>query len=325
MSLIRCPSVPSLCRFGKIHSRKQNPGLVRVAHVLIPFEKDSVKFGEAETLARAEEVYQKAKDGADFAELAKEYSSDAGSAKRGGELPAFGVGEMVEPFEVAAFALNTPGELSRPVKTRFGYHIIKLIEKKGLPSFEDKKKGWSRQMAQGERNFEYYGAFDERMKKEYGYRFYPEAYAELRALCNDYFPSDPAFYEKAKDMNKTLFHLNGTDFPQSEFAYYIQRCPFSTKSYAGDFMQEVYDLFIRDIVTTAERKNLTTKHPEFDLLMKEYRDGILLFDISNKEIWNKPMDQQAKAEAEWIEQLNQKYPVTINWKLVKKVSKMTKK
>ena len=148
----------------KIHSRRRNPGLVRVAHVLIPFEKDSVKFGEAETLARAEEVYRKAKDGADFAMLAKEYSSDAGSAKRGGELPAFGVGEMVEPFEVAAFALNTPGELSRPVKTRFGYHIIKLIEKKGIPSFDDKKKAWSRQMAQGERNFEYYGAFDERKK-----------------------------------------------------------------------------------------------------------------------------------------------------------------
>ena len=198
----------------KIHSRKQNPGLVRVAHVL------------TDSLSRAEEVYRKAKDGADFAGLAKEYSSDAGSAKRGGELPAFGVGEMVEPFEAAAFALNIPGELSRPVK-------------KGIPSFDNKKKGWSRQMAQGERNFEYYGAFDERMKKEYGYRFYPEAYAELQALCNDYFPSDPAFYEKAKEMNKTLFHLNGTDFPQSEFAYYIQRCPFSTKSYAGDFMQEV--------------------------------------------------------------------------------------
>ena len=216
----------------KIHSRKRNPGLVRVAHVL------------TDSLARAEEVYRKAKDGADFARLAKEYSSDAGSAKQGGELPAFGVGEMVEPFEVAAFALNTPGELSRPVKTRFGYHIIKLIEKKGIPSFDDKKKAWSRQMAQGERNFEYYGAFDERMKKEYGYCFYPEAYAELQALCNDYFPSDPAFYEKAKDMNKTLFHLNGTDFPQSEFAYYIQRCPFSTKSYAGDFMQEVHNIVL---------------------------------------------------------------------------------
>lgn len=309
----------------KIHSRKPNPGLVRVAHILIPFPADSVKQDEAEVLARAEEVYRKAKEGADFAELAKEYSSDTGSAKRGGELPAFGVGEMVEPFEAAAFALNTPGELSRPVKTRFGYHIIKLIEKKGMPTFDEKKKGWSRQMAQGERNFEYYGAFDERMKKEYGYKFYPEAYAELQALCNDYFPSDPAFYEKAKDMNKTLFHLNGTDFPQSEFAYYIQRCPFSTKSYAGDFMQEVYDLFIRDIVTTAERKNLTTKHPEFNLLMQEYRDGILLFDISNKEVWNKPMNEQAQAEAAWIERLNQKYPVTVNKKLLKKIDKKIKK
>ena len=309
----------------KIHSRKPNPGLVRVAHILIPFEKDSVVQGETETLVRAEDVYRKAKEGADFAELAKEYSSDTGSAKKGGELPAFGVGEMVEPFEDAAFALTAPGELSRPVKTRFGYHIIKLIEKKGMPSFEEKKKSWSRQMAQGERNFEYYGAFDERMKKEYGYTYYPEAYAELQALCNDYFPSDPAFYEKAKEMNKTLFLLNGTDFPQSEFAYYIQRCPFSTKSYAGDFMKEVYDLFIRDIVTTAERKNLIVKHPEFNLLMQEYRDGILLFDVSNKEVWNKPMNEQAQVEAEWIERLNQKYPVTINKKLLKKINKLAKK
>lgn len=297
----------------KIHSRKANPGLIRVAHIL------------TDSLGRAEEIYRKAKEGGDFAELAKKYSSDTGSAKRGGELPVFGAGEMVEPFEVAAFALNVPGELSRPVKTRFGYHVIKLIEKKGLPAFEDKKKSWSRQMAQGERNFEYYSAFDERMKKEYGYRFYPEAYTELQALCSNYFPSDPAFYEKAKNMDKVLFHLNGTDFPQNEFAYYIQRCPFSTKSYAGDFMQEVFDLFIRDIVTTAERKNLTVKHPEFELLMKEYRDGILLFEISNKEVWSKPMDQQAKAEAEWVERLNRKYPVEINSKLVKKVSKMTKK
>lgn len=305
----------------KIHSRKPNPGLVKVAHILIPFPKDSVEQGEANTLIRAEEVYKKAVGGVDFSELAKEYSSDEGSAKKGGELPAFGVGEMVQPFEVAAFALTTPGEISKPVKSRFGYHIIKLMTKTGLPSFEEKKKSWSRQMAQGERNFEYYQAFDDRMKQEYGYKFYPEAYAELQALCHDYFPSDPAFYEKAKDMNKVLFHLNGTDFPQSEFAYYIQRCPFSTKPYAGDFMQEVYDLFIRDIVTTAERKNLTAKHPEFDHLMQEYRDGILLFDISNKVVWNKPIDQQAKLDTEWIKQLNEKYPVTINWKILKKIKK----
>lgn len=131
----------------KIHSRRRNPGLVRVAHVLIPFEKDSVKFGEAETLARAEEVYRKAKDGADFAMLAKEYSSDAGSAKRGG-VASFWCRRDGGAVRSGCFRFEHSGELSRPVRTRFGYHIIKLIEKKGIPSFDDKKKAWSRQMAQ---------------------------------------------------------------------------------------------------------------------------------------------------------------------------------
>ena len=304
-----------------IHSRKPNPGLVHVAHILIRFPEDSVAQSESDILARAEEICRKARAGEDFATLAKEYSDDEASAKRGGELAPFGVGEMIEPFENASFALTTPGEISNPVKSRFGYHIIKLIEKPGLPTFEQKKKGWSRQMAQGERNFDYYKAFDERMKKEYGYVFYPEAYKELLELCNDYFPSEQAFYEKAKDMHKVLVHIDGHDIQQDEFAYYIQRCPFSTKTYAGDFMQEVYDLFIRDIVTTAERKNLETKHPEFKLQLQEYRDGILLFDISNKEIWSKPLEEQARLEAEWIKRLNEKYPVSINWKLLKKIKK----
>ena len=305
----------------KLHSRKPNPGMRRVAHILIPYQKDSVTRSDSETLALAEEVYQKIQGGADFGQLAEENSSDAASARKGGVLPWFGVGEMVEPFEKGAFALNTLGEVSKPVKTRFGYHIIKLLDKGGIPSFEEKKKSWSRVMAQGERNFEYYKAFDERLKKEYGYVFYPEAYAELVALCNDHFPSDKDFYEKAKDMNKTLIHLVDADFPQSEFAYYIQRCPFSTKTYAGDFMQEVFDLFVRDIVTTTGRKNLETKHPEFTHLMQEYRDGILLFNISNQKVWSKPAAEQPELEKAWLQELNKEYPVTINWKLLKKLKK----
>ena len=305
----------------KLISRKPNPGMRHVAHILIPFKQDSVTRSDSETLALAEEVYKKAQNGADFGELAQEYSTDGASARKGGELPWFGVGEMVEPFEKAAFAWTTPNELPQPIKTRFGYHIIKLLGKSGIPSFEEKKKTWSKIMAQGERNFEYYQAFDERLKKEYGYVFYPEAYKEMVALCNDNFPTDKEFYEKAKDMNKTLFHLADTDFPQSEFAYYIQRCPFSTKTYAGDFMQEVFDLFIRDIVTTAERKNLMTKHPEFTHLMQEYRDGILLFNISNQKVWSKPAAEQTTLEEEWVKQLAKEYPVTINWKLLKKLKK----
>lgn len=78
-------------------------------------------------------------------------------------------------------------------------------------------------------------------------------------------------------------------------------------------------MFIRDIVTTAEQKNLSKKHPEIEPLMQEYRDGILLFDVSNNEVWSKPADQQAAAEKEWIKRLDEKYPVVINWTLINKL------
>ena len=308
----------------RLENRLPNPGKIKVAHILLAFPKNATAADTAKVKADAEQLYAELQAGADFAEKAKALSADPKSAARGGMLPAFDPGTMVREFEDAAYKLKTPGELSQPVESRFGYHIIKLIEAPKQPDYAVEKKRLTRLMAQGERNFELYKAFDDKMKQEYDYEFYPEAYAELQALCNDYFPSDRAFYEKAKEMDKTLFHLNGTDFPQNEFAYYIQRCPFSTKSYAGDFMQEVYDLFIRDIVTTAERKNLTVKHPEFNHLMQEYRDGMLLFEISNREVWDKPAAEQAKAEADWLARLEKEYPVTINWKVVKKITKQAK-
>ena len=86
-------------------------------------------------------------------------------------------------------------------------------------------------------------------------------------------------------------------------------------------MQEVFDLFVRDIVTTTERKNLETKHPEFTHLMQEYRDGILLFNISNQKVWSKPAAEQPELEKAWLQELNKEYPVTINWKLLKKLKK----
>jgi peptidyl-prolyl cis-trans isomerase SurA len=301
-------------------SRKPNPGLVRVSQILIAFPKDSVADSDVKTLAKAEEVYQKAKSGADFEELVKQYSDDS-NAKNGGALPPFALGEMIEPFEKAAFSLENPGDISEPVKTKYGYHIIKLLAKPTLPTFDAVKKLWAPKMAQDERNFDYYHSFVEKMKKEYGYVFYPEAYAELQTLCNNYFPTDSAFGNEAKNMHKVLFRLNGEDVEQNAFAAYMQKYPFSTKTYSADFMNDVYQLFIREMVTAAERKNLTVKHPEFNHLMQEYRDGILLFDISNKEVWSKPVAERDRLETEWIKRLNSKYPVSINWQLLKKLKK----
>ena len=82
---------------------------------------------DAETLALAQEIRQRLADGEEFAALAAEYSDDPGSAANGGDLGWFGRGRMVAPFEEAAFALAV-NEISEPVKTDFGYHIIEVLE-----------------------------------------------------------------------------------------------------------------------------------------------------------------------------------------------------
>ena len=176
-------------------------------------------------------------------------------------------------------------------------------------------------MSQGEWNFTLHKGFDDYLKEAYHYTPYPEAYAELQSLCDDYFPSDNSFFEKAQSMDKPLVRIDTVQFAQNEFAAYMIQAPFSTKNYSGDFMKEVYDLFVREIMTSMEKKNLLAKHPDIPLLLNEYRDGILLFSISNEKIWNKPAGEQKAAEEAWIEELKVKYPVVVNWKAIKKAVK----
>lgn len=102
----------------------QAPEQAHVAHILIA-NKDEAKAKE-----QIDKLRQEAASGADFAKLAKDNSSDAGSALKGGDLGLIPRGQTAPEFEAAAFALNKPGELSPVIKTQFGYHIIKLIEKK---------------------------------------------------------------------------------------------------------------------------------------------------------------------------------------------------
>ncbi len=101
------------------------PEQVRASHILL---KTAGK-DDAAVKAKAEDILKQAKSGADFAELAKKYSEDEGSAKNGGDLDYFGRGRMVPEFDQAVFAMQ-PGEISDLVKTQYGYHIIKLIDKK---------------------------------------------------------------------------------------------------------------------------------------------------------------------------------------------------
>lgn len=305
----------------QLNRRKPNLGIRRVAHILFRVEDNKDNTQYEEQLEQALNIRQRILSGEDFEELAKEFSQDEGSAVKGGVLPYFTQGEMISAFEETAFALNEIGEVSEPVKTAFGYHLIKLLDKKPRLTFEEEKEKILSELRKGEWNFELYESFDSRLKKEYGYTFYPEAYAQFQRICDEYFPTDEQFFKEADNLSDTLFIMNDHLFTQKEFSYYLHRNPYSTKTYSGDFMNEVYELFLRDVVTALERENLKKKHPEYGLLLQEYRDGILLFEISNARVWSHPAEEQAELEKQWVQEIRKKYPVKVNTQLLKKIKK----
>lgn len=126
------PDLTELARERYLANQKTYlvPEAIRVSHILFQVNEEEPGKRDAEMKAKAMQVHKQLREGADFAELAKEHSEDPGSKRSGGEIRGWSEkGRFVPPFEAAAYAL-TPGEISDPVRSRFGYHIIKLHEKR---------------------------------------------------------------------------------------------------------------------------------------------------------------------------------------------------
>ena len=306
----------------KMERKTPNPGRARIAHILAKYASKEPTDEEIEEMRnKADSIYQRIMLGEDFAELAQKYSNDTVSGKRGGLLPEFGLGEMVEPVERATFELKNVGDITKPVQTHLGFHILKLIDKKPEVSFDELESSIYESMKLTERNFDLYYGFDQKMRERHGYIFYPEAYAELERLADEYFPTDTNFYFRGLEMEKPLVSLNEIEFTQDIFVDYMFINKFSAKTYSKDFMKEHFDLFVRGIVTEMEREVLERDYPEYNMLVKEYYDGIMLFELSNKRVWAHPAEDQDELESEWIKELNEKYPVIINKKALKKIKK----
>lgn len=132
--------IDSIAQMVYANTEKKLDGkdLIETAHILIRLDQKATEAQKAAAKAKADSVYQAILAGADFAEMAKQHSGDPGSAAKGGQLPLAGPGAFVKEYEEAAYALNK-GEMSAPVLSPFGYHIIKMTDRKPLDSFEKLK------------------------------------------------------------------------------------------------------------------------------------------------------------------------------------------
>ncbi len=259
---------------------------VNASHIMKMAPANDLKRATAAKF-KIDSLYKELQNGADFATLAKENSDDRATAAKGGELRWFGRGEMVAAFENTAFDMAVLDSYSEPVLSRYGWHIIKLLGIRGLADLGDIREDVMNKIKRSEYRQEIENGFRDKLAKEYDLR-------ENKALLEAFYPlaekhqlGDSAFMAEAKALNGILFSFQNNVRTAADFAEYIKGNPFVQQTGAENIINEKYNYFVTRELRAHENTRLESKYPDLRNLMREYHDGLLLFEVSLREVWDK--------------------------------------
>lgn len=288
-------TVSPICRtkFGyhiiKVKDRRPSRGEVKVSHIMVRAAEGVSADDSLAAKQKIDEIYAKAKKGDNWDELCAQFSDDLGTKNKGGVLPLFGTNAMIPSFEDAAFSLKTPGDFSTPVRTPYGWHIIKLIERKNLPEFKELESSIKAKVSKDSRSDLNKSVLIARLKKE-------NAFAENSASMKITFAKADTnlvkgkfdYKKEDKDLTLPLFSIKSKNTTIGEFLQFVKdrqrpRPNFSPSHYINLLYKEFTDLAI----LTYEENNLEVKYPDYKNLVSEYREGILLFQLMDTKVWNK--------------------------------------
>ena len=289
-------SKPFRTRFGyhlvKVVDKRENRGEVTVAHIMIVKPTTADAPLEAKAKQTIEEIYQKIQQGEGFESLASQFSEDKSSASKGGVLQRFGAGQLSsEEFENVAFSLQNKNDISKPFQSQFGWHIIKLIDKHPVQSFEELKNELEDKVRKDERSMLITNSLAKKLRAKYTQTKDKKVLASVKkAVTEDFYAQTWELPTNLKDFEATLLTINKSkQISANEFLNFIQvqqKSKLKTKP-VSKLVDELFEKFIDDQVTAYYNDNLENEFPEFKYVMDEYRDGLLLFDLMEKEIWTK--------------------------------------
>jgi len=291
-------SMPVRTRFGyhilKVEDKRPAQGTLTTAHIMVIAKKGMSAEDSTKARKKIFEIYDSLKVGKSFADMAQKYSDDKNSAKKGGELPAFGTGRMVPEFEKVAFALTKDGDYSAPALTPYGWHIIKRLNKKDVATFDEMKTELKQKIAKDSRAQKSKESMIAKIKKEYTFKEDLKMRDELVTVIDSNFFNGNWKATAAEKFNKQLFTIGNKSVTQNEFAKFIESHQTKrSKGEAAPIISDLYKTFVGEQCFAYEETQLTRKYPEYRALMQEYRDGILLFDLTDKKVWSKAVKDTA--------------------------------
>ncbi len=294
-------SMPFQTSYGyhilKVVDKRPARGSIKVAHIFIRTPSGISEDQKKEAYGKVQMVYDSLQIGADFGALAMHHSDDRSSAISGGEIPWFGTGRMIPDFEDACFDLEKKGDYSKPFKSFYGWHIVKLIDKKEIGSYEEMKPELQQKIDRSDRSTARSANFISKLKTEYHFSENREALQAIYQSADSTLRLGTWKAGSLKNLNSILMKIGEQEVLTGRFASYVEEKQYHGK--ARDprvWVDQLYNSFSDELVIAYEEARLSEKYPEFKYIYQEYHDGILLFDIMDQKVWSMAITDTAGLE-----------------------------
>ena len=283
-------------RFGyhflEVTDKRDAKGEIQVAHIMVRVSDTQNKTLLHKGKTEIDAVSALLKNGESFESLALKYSDDESSKSKGGVLQWFSSGKMVEEFETAAFSLENNGDVSEPFMTSYGWHIVKRLDYKEPASFEEVEKSLRKKVSRDKRAEVTKTSFIKKLKNEYTYRIFPGRVENLKNAISQidsvFHKGYPLVHNRPNELNKTLFSIAGYNTTVGDFVEYANTVKKRDINLPSDIIiDELIKRISDEKLLAYENSRLEEKHNDFRLLINEYHDGILLFELTDEMVWSK--------------------------------------
>lgn len=285
-------SMPVRSDFGyhiiKLNSKTPACGAIKAAHIFLALDPNDPNRSDSLLAIKAQNIYKEiSADGKNWNEIVKKYSDDDGTKNNGGLLTPFRVSNIVPEF-IDVIKNSEPEEISEPVKTSYGYHIIKFINSTPPAAFEFEEKKIKERVERDMRGQLSEEIAMKRILKNNNFKENTEVKDNFINTIDSTIIQAKYKINENVDPSQKLFSINDKEYKLQEFVDYIyknqKKQGFLTPA---AYAYQLYEGFLQEKVFEYEDANLENKYPEFKALVQEYHDGILLFSLMENQVWNK--------------------------------------
>ena len=282
---------PVKTRFGyhiiEVKDKRQARGQVLAAHIMIRANPDPVSMNTAKE--KANSIYRNLLEGANWDEQCKLYSDDTRTKSQGGKLQWFGTGNLLPEFEKAAFSLTQIGNFAEPIQTRFGWHIIKLLDKKGVPPLDEVRADLENKISRDTRASEKKTTALAKLKVSQSFMLNPSIRKQLYQYFDSTLLAAKWSHDAIKaDLSQSIFSTNSKEFTlQHFFDFVVDKQKIRKLTPLNIYVDQLYNQFEEKSIFDEELQLIEANNIDYQMVLDEYRSGILLFNLMEEKVWNK--------------------------------------